>query len=602
MKVNKFILKSQRRKYIFCIMAFLLSLFTSFHSVYSQQNLIYYLEIDEERWDSFIVNITVRNNRSEHLLCGIPNLSSWFFNHSLSETDISDFKVSGEYGVKLLFNQVNLNTWLVNAKDNDIVTISYRVKNNNDRILGERIDKNFARVDGGTVFIYIRELRHVPIRLVVRVPHEWKLATGLKPTNQIFEYSVDNYEQLIKNPLYMAPFNEIFFNIGDRTGYLIIDGNPTFNIGKLGTMTSKIVTSQIELFRDIPFDQYLFILKVFPGPRRIISKAYENTSIVYFSDQTALKNLLAIVREVASDFFQVWNGNRFYPISMEWNELSQNQSTSELWFYYGVSDYYGCLSMARAGIWTEEEFFKYHINLINRLFRYSDIQMPSTATLSSQIKYDYKKTVDYLRLKGHLLGLILDLKIRNLTDNHKSLDDVMYFMNKWFGEQNIGYNDDDILRAICAVSGADLTSFSDLYINGTVELPVCEILKTVGVFIESEIDTLPYLGEITLSERENIVTEISEKGPLEVAGLKIGDKLLSLNNQRIYYPQQLEQIADSLAIGQEVDIFIQRENIPLMLIATVVGKACKIVTCDSLNPQTEHQAMIRKNWLSNRNQ
>ena len=599
MRKNKFLLKRLFKKVAMYTLTTYLFLLICFQPAFPKHNLRYYLEVDELTWDTFYVNITIKNDQFEKLLCGIPEIYPWLSLDYHTENNISEFKVSDRYGEKLLFNQINSNNWLIEAKDKDIVNISYKISNRKDQILGERLSRNFARVDCGCVFVYIREFKKSPIYLTVRVPDGWKLATALQSTSQFFEYNVDNYEQLIKHTLYMAPFDEIYFRIKDHDCFIIVDGRQTADVRKLSAIPAKVAFYQTKLFNEVPFDQYLFIFKIFSGQRQVVSKAYENTSIMYLTYDAIKENLFDIAKEISSNFFQVWNGNRFYPQSMKWDELKQHPCTSNLWFCYGLSDYYGGLTLVRAGYWSEQDFINYNIKLINRFLHYSEKNMPSVATLSSHImKYDYKKSMAFIRLKGQLIGLLLDLRIRQLTDARRSLDDVMLFMNKWFGNEGVGYHDGDILRAIDAVTGVDLTSFFDLYIYGTADLPFIESWRQAGIFLESKLDTVPDLGELNISTDTNIVTHISKTGPLENSGLKIGDKLISLNDQKIFYPQQIEETVDTLTVGQEVFISVQREGHPLMLIVKVAGRPCNTVSLVSAEPQTEQQQMIRKAWLA----
>ena len=598
MRKNKSISKIVYRKLLFYTIAIFILIFFRYHSAFSQQSLRYYLEIDEQSWDAFNVNISILNNKLERLLCSIPDIDPWLALNHQHGNGISKFEVSDRFGDRISFNQVNSNTWIIDAKHNDIVNISYKVSNRKDQILGERLSRKFARVDCGSVFLYIRELKNSPLNLTIRVPNRWKLATGLKSNNKIFQYHVDNYEQLVKHPLYMARFEEIYFKINNRTCYIIVDGRHTAAVGKLSSIAAKVAYYQTKLFNDAPFDRYLFIFKLFPGQRQMLSKAYQNTSIYYLTYNSITENLDDIAREISSNFFHVWNGNRFFPITLKWDALTRNPCTGNFWFCYGFSDYYGTLSMARAGCWSEEDFIKYSLKTVNRFLRQSNDEMPSLAMLSSHItNYDYKKAIAFTRSKGHLVALLLDLKIRELTDNRRSLDDVIFFMNKWFGNQGAGYYEGDILRAISAVTGADLTLFFDLYIYGTAKLPIIEALQTAGIFLESKLDTVPDLGEFQISMERNIVTQIAKFSPLETAGMKVGDKIISLNDQAIHYPQQIEQIVDTLSVGQEIDISIQREGLSLMLIAKVAGKTCNALSLVSFEPQTEQQQMIRESWL-----
>jgi len=597
MKRRKFGFIGREKKILLLILVTFFFL-TQYISARSQSSLKYYLAIDEQKWDSFDITVTVNNNKFENLLCALPTLDPWLQNYDSPGIQVSEINVSDIYGNNLSFQQLKSNAWLIDAKDKNTIIISYKIKNPGDHVLGTCLNKQHARVDCGSVFIYVRELVASRIHLAVRVPNGWKLATGLAQAGRIFEYDVKNYQELMNHALYMAPFEEIYFKVQDRTGFIIIDGKQTPHLTKMLTIPTKVAPHLLKLFQDIPFDQYLVILKIFPDPRPICSRAYENTSIVYLSNQALSHNFFDVTREVASNFFQIWNGNRFYPVARKWEAKQRTICSSSLWFQYGVSDYYACLMLVRSGVWSQQEFFNYHVNLINQLYRHYDKNLHSVATLSSQIvKYDAAKVMPFIRIKGQLLGLLLDLKIRSATNNRRSLDDMMFFMNKWFGKKHIGYRDEDILRSICAVTGVDVTSFFDLYVNGTIELPFTEALASAGVSLESRIDTVADLGEIVISPQENIVNYVDKKGPLGNSGLKIGDKIASLDNQTIYYPGQFMEIADSLKIDQEVELSIRREGFPLMLLTKAQGKPCRVISIKSLEPQSEQQQQFREFWL-----
>jgi len=55
---------------------------------------------------------------------------------------------------------------------------------------------------------------------------------------------------------------------------------------------------------------------------------------------------------------------------------------------------------------------------------------------------------------------------------------------------------------------------------------------------------------------------------------------------------------ETILIGQEVNITVQRDNAPLTLIAKVASKPIATATLVSSEPQTELQRLIRKTWLA----
>lgn len=567
--------------------------------VSAQETLSYYLEIDEERWDGFNITINIDNNRNKHLYAFIPDLPTLKQRSAAAiGASITKIRAIGDYGDTLTITQTAANAWTIHAQSSNIVIISYKIKKQRDNVLGECLSRRFARVDGASLFMCIREYDRLPIKLSVRVPHRWKLATGLALTDQQFVYHADNYWQLLNRPLYLAPFADIFFTIQNRTCYIILDGDKKFNYDSLSTMTHKVMTNQLQLFKDVPFDTYLFIFRMYPDNVLIASKAYENCSIIYAPAQTARDDLLKIVRLVASNFFQTWNGFRFYPVPSS-NEVHARGLIDRHWFVSGVSDYYANLNLVRAGLISTDEFIQEYSRLVNALNRYFEYSRTPLSQLPAVFGND-PRVYQFIRLKGHLMGVLLDLQIRDLSKNQRSLDDVILFMNNWFGLRDGGYQETELPRAIKAVSGVDVSEFFDKYIDGVLTPPIESIFQIAGIFFRSKLDTIADLGYITISDETNEILDLSENGPLAHAGLKVGDKLLSIANHKLASSRDLEQIIDTLGVSSYVDFSVQRDKLFLMLSAKVQGRACQRYYLNSTMPKTDFQQFIRRTWLTNR--
>ncbi len=109
--------------------------------------------------------------------------------------------------------------------------------------------------------------------------------------------------------------------------------------------------------------------------------------------------------------------------------------------------------------------------------------------------------VDYYA-KGEILGAAIDLKIRHETDNRKSLDDVMRFLNRWFAERDVGFEEGDIERACTAISNYDFGEFFARHVYGTMDPPLKEYLAYAGIAYEESFQdeimtpTLTFLEDI----------------------------------------------------------------------------------------------------------
>ncbi|MDZ7331627.1 MAG: PDZ domain-containing protein [candidate division KSB1 bacterium] len=567
----------------------------------AQPNLRYYVEIDEESWNAFHVNITVSNNHAPQLYCALPNEYIGPNIDPAPGCDISKFEVTDRYGGPLPFKSVSCNAWLIATQGNDIINISYQVNGRKDLILGDRLSRNFARIDPSSVFIFVREYLDSPIFLGVRVPHRWKLATGLSATEQAFEYRLINYDQLLRHPLYLAPFDEIYFKIEDRICYILIDGSKTSEINKLSSIATRVAHYQSKLFKEIPFDRYLFIFKVFSAQPGIASAVYENVSISYFSYDHLKNNFDALSLVIAGNFFRNWFGYRLRPQWLHGSILTSSQvSDGSILLYYGLTEYYAGLSLLRAGYWSEMDFINHQIQTMNRYLRSPRKRvMGSMKCLTAGSVAEAEETeVDFWKTTGQLIALLLDLKIREASHNERSLDDVMFFMNHWFGAQKLQYQETDILRAIRAVTGANLSDFFDLYVNSSHELPLVETLQSAGIFIKTARDSVADLGDFQLMSESNLFIQIDASSPLTKAGVKVGDRLISINNRTISSMAQLNRFLETVTIGQELNLAVQRDGAPLILIAKATKRPVLTSVLVSLTPQNELQEKIRKSWLA----
>ncbi len=576
------------------ILVFFISIIGGYE-VFAQSSVSYYVEIEEENWNSLYVALTIQNNVNDQLLCQIPKWSTVFPTVCDFHSRIYEFEAKGDMGQALNVTELNSNSRLIDCQKSSVIIVSYKIKISPQPISGIKLDESFASMDCAATFMSIRELMNVPIQLVVRVPHGWKLATGLAKT-EAFEYFAQNYHQLAQNFIYMAPFFDTYFTFQNRNFFLILDGPRNFKVNKLLNIIQKLVKESYRIFGSFPFDQYMFIFKNIDRQLTVDSQAFSNCSVYYVPNRMSKDDLIELSQSISSNLFKTWNGTKFSPIQFQKKNYQLVPRSVNLWFILGVSDYFGMLSLVRSGIIGKDDFIRHQVHQINQILRKENYHDFTISELSYDIcEFDYSEVSDILKLKGQVLGFLLDIQIRSSTNNTKSLIDVFQFLNTWFGSSNIGYTDEQILQTINSVTSADLTLFFDKYVNGSVPFPTKEVFAKAGIFIESRQDTLPDFGPISISENDNQILEVSDLSPLAFAGLKVGDKLLSINDQKLQHPVQFDRFVDSLKVGQDTDITVQRQGLVLMLSAKVSGKICQVFKLIDANPKNELQQKIQQN-------
>jgi predicted metalloprotease with PDZ domain len=208
---------------------------------------------------------------------------------------------------------------------------------------------------------------------------------------------------------------------------------------------------------------------------------------------------------VAHEFFHVWNVKRLRPVELGPWDFTRPLSTRSLWIGEGITNYYGHLMQRRAGIWTEARLLQRFARQItevenapgSRLMsaEESSISAPflDGGTHTQRTNLD-NTSVNYYP-KGEVLGLVLDLLIRRMTEGRASLDDVMRRMYRKFYVESPndtyylrgrGYTGADFERVASEVAGADLSDFFKRYVRGVETPPYDEALGTVGLRLVRE--------------------------------------------------------------------------------------------------------------------
>ncbi|HOU96231.1 MAG TPA: hypothetical protein PLN06_06350 [Bacteroidales bacterium] len=97
------------------------------------------------------------------------------------------------------------------------------------------------------------------------------------------------------------------------------------------------------------------------------------------------------------------------------------------------------------------------------------------------------KSISYYD-KGPIMGLILDLTIRNATQNKKSLDDVMRFLySHYYKNLNRGFTDAELQYACEIIAGKSLSAEFE-YVYTTKEIDYSKYLSYAGLKITEMID------------------------------------------------------------------------------------------------------------------
>jgi len=165
--------------------------------------------------------------------------------------------------------------------------------------------------------------------------------------------------------------------------------------------------------------------------------------------------------------------------------------------------------------------------------------------------------------KGALAGLLLDVMIRDATDNRGSLDGVMRSVYQSTAREARGFTSEEWWSAVSReASGKSFEDFYARYIDGREPLPMDSVLRLAGLRVAGDDMREPRLGVTTTQDSSGyVITQPLPGGPPLPAGLESGDVLLAVGGITLTDQLWLEKFRARYARasdGTEVPVRVRR--------------------------------------------
>jgi predicted metalloprotease with PDZ domain len=344
---------------------------------------------------------------------------------------------------------------------------------------------------GPSTWMYVPQRLDVEQQVTFKLPAGWDVATPMTPTDKPNVFTSPDYDILADCPFHIGKFEIHAFKV-DGVPYRIVlsgYGARRKDCEALVERTRKIVKAQLEMMGKAPFSDYTFLFARTRGAGGGGLEHLNSTNISVPSiDGSTPGNNSRFDSLVSHEFFHLWNVKRLRPRALGPFDYTRPNRTRYLWLSEGVTSYYGDLCCVRAGVWNEEHYWTHSLAAkINKLQSNPGRQKISVAETSWTV-WDHsmlgrvmrRQAPDYYN-KGELLGLLLDVKIRDATNGKGSLDDVMRGLLKQCMDQNQGFADGDVRKWCEKVAGTSFKGFFKDYVDGTEELPFTKELSKIGL-------------------------------------------------------------------------------------------------------------------------
>lgn len=473
---------------------------------------------------------------------------------------VAQFRAHSESpATALLAAKLDKQTWQIASSPGEgNVEIQYDIYWDDSGPFNSQLNSIHAFLNLAEVLMYVTARREESVEVRFDdVPEGWSIATSLKRTvrESVLFYYAENYDQLVDSPLEISSFQTLVIQDHPRITAIVHGDN--WKPEQIVAPLRKICAYEIALMHDAPFEEYVFIFHIGSAAGGGGMEHASSTAI-------SLSSIQGLPGVSAHEFFHLWNVKRIRPQSLEPVNYVREMWTRSLWFAEGVTSTYGAFTLLRSGIWSKDLFYADLGGQITELElrpanRWKSVEEASLdAWFEKYPVYTHPNLSISYYTKGQILGVLLDILIRDATDNRQSLDDMMRALNDEFAKKSRFYTDSDLRAMAARISGTPLQDFFTRYVSGTDTLPYQGIFARAGLVLKTSQRDLASFGFWTKhSTAEGVtVAQVEPGGNAARAGLQVGDILLMLNGAA--FPQRSDRWLREHSGGEMVKIRFRR--------------------------------------------
>jgi predicted metalloprotease with PDZ domain len=509
---------------------------------------------------------------SEPVLLSLPAWTPGAYEISNFARSVSGFSATAN-GRELAWDKADPDTWRIRRAPSSggemTVAFDYRADTLDNAMSWARPD--FLLFNGTNVFLY-PEGRGLDFaaQVTVRTESDWRVVTSMtrSPSGA---YSATNYHDLVDMPFFVGRFDVDSAMVSGKWMRFA-----TYPAGSIQGEARRIAWDQLRkatpplvaVFGEVPWNTYSVLQIVDSSFQGASGLEHSDSHVDIFSPPYLGSDFQPSL--YAHEIFHAWNVKRLRPADMWPYRYDQQMPSPWLWVSEGITDYYADLALVRSGLIPDTGFYALTTGKIAETDAAGSIALED-ASLSTWVHpTDGTQYIYYP--KGSLAGMMLDIMIRDASDNRQSLDDVLRSLYASTYKQGRGFTRDEWWAAVSrAANGRSFEEFERDYIDGRAPFPLDRLLPLAGM--RTTVIMAPRLGiTTTQDERGILIASVDTGSAAGAAGVRAGDYLLAINDLAVsdqsFGPRFRELFANARD-GQPIRISVQRGAQTLALNAVI---------------------------------
>ncbi len=460
------------------------------------------IDLNNVKDDKVMVSVSAPKFTTDKATFHLPKTVPGTYSEDNYGKYIDDLKAYDKKGGMLAVTKNGDNAWDISGAKN-LAKVTYLVNDTFDTESGNgEFGKDVFSPAGSNIedkknfmlnlhcFVgYYNDMTALPYELTVSHPSDLIGATSIVDTDasdskDVFKYS--RYFEVTDDPIMYSKANFTTFNVnGMDIMFMVYSPNGTFDAKTLSPDMEKMMRAQKTFLGDINKNKRYTVLLYLsdmskPDAHGFGALEHNTSTTVVFPEMMPKDQLVSgLIDVISHEFFHTVTPLSVHSKEIHYFDYTNPKMSEHLWMYEGVTEYFANLFQINQGLITEDEFYSRMAGKIVNSANFDD-KMPFTTMSANVLVAPYKAQYLNVYEKGALIGMCIDIIIREKSNGERGILDMMRRLSNEYGA-NKPFNDEDLFPKIVQLTYPEVGDFLKTYVSGTTPIPYDQFLAKVGV-------------------------------------------------------------------------------------------------------------------------
>ncbi len=452
--------------------------------------------------DKVLVTVTPPTIKTDEIIYSIPKTVPGTYSTDNYGKYSDGFKAFDAKGNELTVKRIDDNSWSIsNAKT--LKKITYLVGDTFDTEKGTGFgnDDVFSpagtNINAGVNFMvnthgfvgYFQDKLDVPYKVTITHPETLWGATSMtdedaSKTSDVFV--TPRYAVLVENPIMYSKPDYTTFNVNGMDIQIAVY-SPTgkYTAESITPEMKTMMTAQKNFLGKINSTKKYTVLLYLSSLAKDDAHGFgalehPTATTVVLPESMPKEKLVESMKDVVShEFFHIVTPLTIHSKEIQYFDYNAPKMSEHLWMYEGVTEYFANLFQINQGLIDEAEFYTRIADKIEQAKRLNDT-MSFTVMSKNVLQEPYKDQYLNVYQKGALIGMCIDIIIREKSNGERGILDLMHKLSNEYGIEK-PFNDDELFAKITQLTYPEVGEFLNKYVAGTTPIPYDVYLAKVGV-------------------------------------------------------------------------------------------------------------------------